>query len=42
MVGINLNGLFVDVQTGAYIGKVIEESLELARTERKTVNFILG
>lgn len=42
MVGINLNGLFVDVQTGAYIGKVIEESLKLARAERKTVNFIFN
>lgn len=42
MVGINLDGLFVDVKAGAYIGKVIEESLELARKERKNVHFIFN
>lgn len=42
MVGIELGGLFVDVQAGAYIEKVIEESLKLARAERKTVNFIFN
>lgn len=42
MISIGKDGIYVEVFAGACIGTVIEESLKLARKERKNVHFMFN